>query len=182
MKIVFKIDEDDPRNPGVIADCTGDNAGDSVGPSADGFETYGVTGVALVTFVLLAVPDAGLQAMLLVWIFTVRAAMILAAWAAYGINAAWCRARFGDAERMNFETPLTTLVWLTSALCIALTYLSTWLVLGGQELDYGCAWPRSSPAEPSRGRSSPNWSRSSPPPAPSTSARPSSPRARAAPA
>ena len=132
MKIVFKIDEDDPRNPGVIADCTGDNAGDSVGPSADGFETYGVTGVALVTFVLLAVPDAGLQAMLLVWIFTVRAAMILAAWAAYGINAAWCRARFGDAERMNFETPLTTLVWLTSALCIALTYLSTWLVLGGQ--------------------------------------------------
>ena len=132
MKIVFKIDEDDPRNPGVIADCTGDNAGDSVGPSADGFETYGVTGVALVTFVLLAVPDAGLQAMLLVWIFTVRAAMILAAWAAYGINAAWCRARFGDAERMNFETPLTTLVWLTCALCIALTYLSTWLVLGGQ--------------------------------------------------
>ena len=132
MKIVFKIDEDDPRNPGVIADCTGDNAGDSVGPSADGFETYGVTGVALVTFVLLAVPDTRLQAMLLVWIFTVRAAMILAAWAAYGINAAWCRARFGDAERMNFETPLTTLVWLTSALCIALTYLSTWLVLGGQ--------------------------------------------------
>ena len=132
MKIVFKIDEDDPRNPGVIADCTGDNAGDSVGPSADGFETYGVTGVALVTFVLLAVPDTRLQAMLLVWIFTVRAAMILAAWAAYGINAAWCRARFGDADRMNFETPLTTLVWLTSALCIVLTYLSTWLVLGGQ--------------------------------------------------
>ena len=132
MKIVFKIDEDDPRNPGVIADCTGDNAGDSVGPSADGFETYGVTGVALVTFVLLAVPDTRLQALLLVWIFTVRAAMILAAWAAYGINAAWCRARFGDAERMNFETPLTTLVWLTSALCIALTYLATWLVLAGQ--------------------------------------------------
>ena len=132
MKIVFKIDEDDPRNPGVIADCTGDNAGDSVGPSADGFETYGVTGVALVTFVLLAVSDARLQALLLVWIFTVRAAMILAAWAAYGINAAWCRARFGDAERMNFETPLTTLVWLTSALCIALTYLATWLVLAGQ--------------------------------------------------
>ena len=121
MKIVFKIDEDDTRNPGVIADCTGDNA-----------ETYGVTGVALVTFVLLAVSDARLQALLLVWIFTVRAAMILAAWAAYGINAAWCRARFGDAERMNFETPLTTLVWLTSALCIALTYLATWLVLAGQ--------------------------------------------------
>ena len=124
MKIVFKIDEDDPRNPGVIADCTGDNAGDSVGPSADGFETYGVTGVALVTFVLLAVPEAGLQARLLVWIFTVRAAMIIAAWAAYGINA-------GDAERMNFETPLTTLVWLTSVLCITLTYAATWIVLGG---------------------------------------------------
>ena len=131
MKIVFKIDEDDPRNPGVIADCTGDNAGDSVGPSADGFETYGVTGVALVTFVLLAVPDPALQARLLVWIFTVRAAMILAAWAAYAINKAWVRLRYADAERMNFETPLTTLVWLTSALCIVLTYAATWLVLSG---------------------------------------------------
>ena len=131
MKIVFKIDEDDPRNPGVIADCTGDNAGDSVGPSADGFETYGVTGVALVTFVLLAVPDPALQARLLVWIFTVRAAMILAAWAAYAINKTWVRLRYADAERMNFETPLTTLVWLTSALCIILTYAATWLVLSG---------------------------------------------------
>ena len=131
MKIVFKIDEDDPRNPGVIADCTGDNAGDSVGPSADGFETYGVTGVALVTFVLLAVPDPALQARLLVWIFTVRAAMILAAWAAYAINKTWVRLRYADAERMNFETPLTTLVWLTSALCIVLTYAATWLVLSG---------------------------------------------------
>ena len=131
MKIVFKIDEDDPRNPGVIADCTGDNAGDSVGPSADGFETYGVTGVALVTFVLLAVPDPALQARLLVWIFTVRAAMILAAWAAYAVNKTWVRLRYADAERMNFETPLTTLVWLTSALCIVLTYAATWLVLSG---------------------------------------------------
>ena len=131
MKIVFKIDEDDPRNPGVIADCTGDNAGDSVGPSADGFETYGVTGVALVTFVLLAVPDPALQARLLVWIFTVRAAMILAAWAAYAINKTWVRLRYADTERMNFETPLTTLVWLTSALCIVLTYAATWLVLSG---------------------------------------------------
>ena len=131
MKIVFKIDEDDPRNPGVIADCTGDNAGDSVGPSADGFETYGVTGVALVTFVLLAVPDPALQARLLVWIFTVRAAMILAAWAAYAVNKTWVRLRYADAERMNFETPLTTLVWLTSALCIILTYAATWLVLSG---------------------------------------------------
>ncbi|WP_259390752.1 sodium-translocating pyrophosphatase [Actinomyces sp. 2119] len=131
MKIVFKIDEDDPRNPGVIADCTGDNAGDSVGPSADGFETYGVTGVALVTFILLAVEDPGLQATLLVWLFTVRSAMILAAWAAYAVNSAWTRARYGTAERMSFETPLTTLVWLTSLLCVALTYLTTWLVLGG---------------------------------------------------
>ena len=130
MKIVFKIDEDDPRNPGVIADCTGDNAGDSVGPSADGFETYGVTGVALVTFVLLAVNDPVLQATLLVWLFTVRSAMILAAWAAYALNGTWVRARYGDADRMNFETPLSTLVWLTSAFCIVLTYLTTWFVLG----------------------------------------------------
>lgn len=131
MKIVFKIDEDDPRNPGVIADCTGDNAGDSVGPSADGFETYGVTGVALVTFVLLAVPDVALQATLLVWIFTVRAAMILAAWAAYGINGAWVRSKFGDADELDFELPLTTLVWLTSILCVVLVYATTWFVLGG---------------------------------------------------
>ncbi|VEG30093.1 Putative K(+)-stimulated pyrophosphate-energized sodium pump [Actinomyces howellii] len=130
MKIVFKIDEDDPRNPGVIADCTGDNAGDSVGPSADGFETYGVTGVALVTFVLLAVDDPGLQATLLVWLFSVRAAMIVAAWAAYALNSAWTRHRYARAERMNFEMPLSTLVWLTSVLCIALTYLTTWVVLG----------------------------------------------------
>ncbi|MDO4888852.1 MAG: sodium-translocating pyrophosphatase [Actinomycetaceae bacterium] len=130
MKIVFKIDEDDPRNPGVIADCTGDNAGDSVGPSADGFETYGVTGVALVTFILLAVEDPTLKATMLVWIFVVRAAMILAAWVAYGLNAAWARAKWGEADRMNFETPLTSLVWMTSALCIALTYLVSWAVLG----------------------------------------------------
>lgn len=129
MKIVFKIDEDDPRNPGVIADCTGDNAGDSVGPSADGFETYGVTGVALVTFILLAVDDVTLQSTLLVWIFAVRAVMILGAAAAYWINAFWVRAKFGLAKRMNFETPLTTLVWITSIICIALVYLTTWFVL-----------------------------------------------------
>lgn len=132
MKIVFKIDEDDPRNPGVIADCTGDNAGDSVGPSADGFETYGVTGVALVTYVILAVPDISLQALLLVWIFTVRAAMIIGAALAYGINAAWAKGRYGNASRMNFETPLTTLVWLTSILCIVLVYVVTFFVLGDQ--------------------------------------------------
>lgn len=132
MKIVFKIDEDDPRNPGVIADCTGDNAGDSVGPSADGFETYGVTGVALVTYVILAVPDPSTQALLLVWIFTVRAAMIIGAALAYAINAVWVKGRYGDAKRMNFETPLTTLVWLTSILCIVLIFLVTFFVVGEQ--------------------------------------------------
>ncbi|MDO5746176.1 MAG: sodium-translocating pyrophosphatase [Actinomycetaceae bacterium] len=132
MKIVFKIEEDDPRNPGVIADCTGDNAGDSVGPSADGFETYGVTGVALVTFILLAVPSDNptLQSVLLLWIFTVRAAMILAAVAAYGINSAWVKAKWGDAKKMNFETPLSTLVWLTSIVCIMAVFGVTWFILG----------------------------------------------------
>ncbi|WP_312349591.1 sodium-translocating pyrophosphatase [Actinomyces sp.] len=130
MKIVFKIDEDDPRNPGVIADCTGDNAGDSVGPSADGFETYGVTGVALITFVLLAVHDPALQATLLVWIFVVRAAMIIASALAYAVNARWALSRWRSAKRMNFEAPLTSLVWLTSVLCIVITYATTWFVLG----------------------------------------------------
>ena len=130
MKIVFKIDEDDPRNPGVIADCTGDNAGDSVGPSADGFETYGVTGVALITFVLLAVHDPALQATLLVWIFVVRAAMIIASALAYVVNARWALSRWRSAKRMNFEAPLTSLVWLTSVLCIVITYATTWFVLG----------------------------------------------------
>lgn len=133
MKIVFKIDEDDPRNPGVIADCTGDNAGDSVGPSADGFETYGVTGVALVTFILLAVPNSNptLQALLLIWIFVVRAAMIFAAAGAYALNSAWVKSKWGNAKRMNFETPLTTLVWLTSIVCIAVVFIITWFILGG---------------------------------------------------
>ena len=137
MKIVFKIDEDDPRNPGVIADCTGDNAGDSVGPSADGFETYGVTGVALVTFILLAVDDASMQALLLVWIFTVRAAMVVASAIAYAINHAWAAHRYSDAKEMNFETPLTTLVWLTSAICIAFTFATTGAVLGHGENGLG---------------------------------------------
>lgn len=132
MKIVFKIDEDDPRNPGVIADCTGDNAGDSVGPSADGFETYGVTGVALVTFVILAVPEPGLQALILVWIFVVRAAMIIGAALAYALNSAWVRTRYREAARMNFETPLTSLVWVTSIMCIIFTYAVTWFVMGEQ--------------------------------------------------
>ncbi len=129
MKIVFKIKEDDARNPGVIADCTGDNAGDSVGPSADGFETYGVTGVALVTFVLLGVQDPAVQASLLVWIFVVRAVMIVASAASYQLNDLWTARRYRDADRMDFERPLSNLVWLTSAACIVATFLTTWFVL-----------------------------------------------------
>jgi len=122
MKIVFKIKEDDARNPGVIADCTGDNAGDSVGPSADGFETYGVTGVALITFIILGVKDPIVQVQLLVWIFVIRVMMLIAAAAAYFINSLIARARYGNAEKMNFEAPLTSLVWITSLISIGLTY------------------------------------------------------------
>jgi len=123
MKIVFKIKEDDARNPGVIADCTGDNAGDSVGPSADGFETYGVTGVALITFILLGVSNPVVQVQLLVWIFVIRIAMLVASAVAYFINAGIANARFGKANKMNFESPLTSLVWITSAVSIAMTFL-----------------------------------------------------------
>jgi K(+)-stimulated pyrophosphate-energized sodium pump len=123
MKIVFKIKEDDARNPGVIADCTGDNAGDSVGPSADGFETYGVTGVALITFILLAVRDPLVQVQLLVWIFTMRVMMVISSAVGYFINAAIAKSRYSAARKFNFEAPLTTLVWLTSILSIALTYV-----------------------------------------------------------
>jgi K(+)-stimulated pyrophosphate-energized sodium pump len=123
MKIVFKIKEDDVRNPGVIADCTGDNAGDSVGPSADGFETYGVTGVALITFILLAVPDPVVQVQLLVWIFAMRVMMVISSGIGYFINGAIAKARYSQVAKMNFETPLTTLVWLTSILSIVLTYV-----------------------------------------------------------
>jgi K(+)-stimulated pyrophosphate-energized sodium pump len=122
MKIVFKIKEDDARNPGVIADCTGDNAGDSVGPSADGFETYGVTGVALITFILLGVKSPTVQVQLLVWIFVMRIAMLVASAAAYFLNDLIAKARFGNADKMNFEAPLTSLVWITSAVSIAMTY------------------------------------------------------------
>ena len=123
MKIVFKIKEDDVRNPGVIADCTGDNAGDSVGPSADGFETYGVTGVALITFIMLAVPNPTVQVQLLVWIFSMRVMMVISSAAGYFINGAIAKAKFGNSDKFNFETPLTTLVWLTSILSIILTYI-----------------------------------------------------------
>ncbi|MGH2524337.1 MAG: sodium/proton-translocating pyrophosphatase, partial [Anaerolineales bacterium] len=123
MKIVFKIKEDDARNPGVIADCTGDNAGDSVGPSADGFETYGVTGVALITFILLAIKDPAVQVQLLVWLFVMRIMMLVASAAAYFLNEALAKGRYGSADKMNFEAPLTSLVWITSFISIALTYV-----------------------------------------------------------
>jgi K(+)-stimulated pyrophosphate-energized sodium pump len=129
MKIVFKIKEDDARNPGVIADCTGDNAGDSVGPSADGFETYGVTGVALITFILLGVKNTDVQVQLLVWIFVMRVMMLVASAISYFLNAAIAKARFGNADDMNFETPLTTLVWLTSLVSIALTFLVSFYII-----------------------------------------------------
>ncbi len=129
MKIVFRIKEDDARNPGVIADCTGDNAGDSVGPSADGFETYGVTGVALITFILLGVSNPTTQVQLLVWIFVMRIAMLVASAASYFINGAIARARYLNVDHMNFEAPLTSLVWLTSIVSIAMTYVISWLVI-----------------------------------------------------
>jgi K(+)-stimulated pyrophosphate-energized sodium pump len=129
MKIVFKIKEDDARNPGVIADCTGDNAGDSVGPSADGFETYGVTGVALITFILLGVHDAVIQVQLLVWIFVMRIMMLVASAAAYFLNAAIAKAKYSNAREMNFETPLTSLVWITSGVSVALTYVVSYFII-----------------------------------------------------
>ncbi len=138
MKIVFKIKEDDARNPGVIADCTGDNAGDSVGPSADGFETYGVTGVALITFILLAVSDPQVQVKLLVWIFVMRVMMLFSSAGAYFINDLMARAKYGKADNMNYEAPLTSLVWITSIVSIVLTYLVSWYMI--PELGDGTLW------------------------------------------
>jgi K(+)-stimulated pyrophosphate-energized sodium pump len=138
MKIVFNIKEDDARNPGVIADCTGDNAGDSVGPSADGFETYGVTGVALISFILLAVPKEAVQVQLLVWIFVMRVMMIVASGASYFINDAVARGRYANATKMNFEHPLTSLVWITSIVSVVLTYLVSWWLIPG--LGDGTLW------------------------------------------
>src|SRR5690349_4086787 len=134
MKIVFKIKEDDARNPGVIADCTGDNAGDSVGPSADGFETYGVTGVALITFIVLAVKEPLVQAQLLVWIFAMRVMMVISSGLSYFINFAIAKARYRDVDEMNYEAPLTSLVWLTSIVSIVATYIVSYAMvpdLGG---------------------------------------------------
>ena len=138
MKIVFKIKEDDARNPGVIADCTGDNAGDSVGPSADGFETYGVTGVALITFILLAVKEPTTQVQLLVWIFVMRVAMLVSSSGAYFLNGIIAKARYANSEEMDFEAPLTSLVWLTSIVSIILTYIVTYLMI--PNLGDGTLW------------------------------------------
>jgi K(+)-stimulated pyrophosphate-energized sodium pump len=129
MKIVFNIKEDDARNPGVIADCTGDNAGDSVGPTADGFETYGVTGVALITFILVAVKEPVVQIQLLVWIFVMRLLMIIASAVAYWINDAWASKKYAAAQKMNFEAPLTVLVWITSIISVAMTFVFSYLLI-----------------------------------------------------
>jgi K(+)-stimulated pyrophosphate-energized sodium pump len=159
MKIVFNIKEDDARNPGVIADCTGDNAGDSVGPTADGFETYGVTGVALITFILVAFPNIpGLaafapdgtladpgewtQMVLLVWLFGMRIVMILASVGSYLVNEAITKAKYLTADTMNFEHPLTVLVWLTSLVSVGLTFLVSYFLIGTGDstLPYGLWW------------------------------------------
>lgn len=138
MKIIFNIKEDDARNPGVIADCTGDNAGDSVGPTADGFETYGVTGVALISFILLAVKDPIVQVQLLVWIFVMRLMMIIASSFSYWVNGVIAEAKYSKVTRMDFEIPLTSLVWITSFVSIALTYLSSYLLISN--LGDGSLW------------------------------------------
>ncbi|HEV7730513.1 MAG TPA: sodium-translocating pyrophosphatase [Candidatus Binatia bacterium] len=129
MKIVFNIKEDDARNPGVIADCTGDNAGDSVGPTADGFETYGVTGVALISFILLAVPDATTQVQLIVWLFAMRIMMVVASGLSYMLNESIVTSRYGSAAKMDYEQPLTQLVWLTSIVSVVITYIVSYLLI-----------------------------------------------------
>lgn len=129
MKIVFNIKEDDPRNPGVIADCTGDNAGDSIGPTADGFETYGVTGVALISFIILAVFNVEMQAQFIVWIFVMRLLMLFTSVFSYYINNAISSAKFKNKAAFNFETPLTSLVWITSIVSIVATYFASYLLL-----------------------------------------------------
>ncbi|MCX6604761.1 MAG: sodium-translocating pyrophosphatase [Acidobacteria bacterium] len=144
MKIVFKIKEDDARNPGVIADCVGDNAGDSVGPSADGFETYGVTGVALISFILLAVTKEEVRLQLLVWIFVMRVVMVVASALSYFINEAWAKSKYANVDKMNFETPLTTLVWLTSFISVGLTYLVSSMLIPTLGGDMSLWWKLSS--------------------------------------
>src|SRR5262245_13070319 len=130
MKIVFNVKEDDPRNPGVIADCTGDNAGDSVGPTADGFETYGVTGVALISFITLAVKDVDIQAKLIVWIFAMRFLMDFMSGVSYFLNQAISEAQYKGKKEFNFEAPLTRLIWIASILCIATSFGMSYLLIG----------------------------------------------------
>ena len=137
MKIAFKVKEDDPRNPGVIADCTGDNAGDSVGPTADGFETYGVTGVALISFITLAVPSVDVQAKLIVWIFAMRFLMDLMSGIAYFVNQGISQAKYRGVKEFNFEHPLSRLIWIAATLCIVTSFGMSWLLIrdlsaGGQ--------------------------------------------------
>jgi len=131
MKIVFNVKEDDPRNPGVIADCTGDNAGDSVGPTADGFETYGVTGVALIAFITLAVPSIEIQAMLIVWIFAMRFLMDFMSGVSYFINQAISEKQYGHLTEFDFEKPLTRLIWIAAGLCISTSFFMSWLLIRG---------------------------------------------------
>jgi K(+)-stimulated pyrophosphate-energized sodium pump len=144
MKIAFKIKEDDARNPGVIADCTGDNAGDSVGPSADGFETYGVTGVALISFILLAVTNPLVQVQLLVWIFVMRVMMVVSSAVSYFINEAIAKARYETLDKFNYEAPLTFLVWLTSIISIVLTYIVSYFLIPELGGDSSLWWKLSS--------------------------------------
>ena len=140
MKIVFKIKEDDARNPGVIADCTGDNAGDSIGPTADGFETYGVTGVALITFIMLAMSSPAVQSSLLVWIFAMRILMVVASGVAYLVNERMTVKKYATASHFDYEEPLTRLVWVTSAISIVGTYLASVLLIPGLAGDGHLWW------------------------------------------
>lgn len=135
MKVIFKIGEDDPRNPGVIADCTGDNAGDSVGPTADGFETYGVTGVALISFIILVLGNnVDTQALLIAWIFAMRILMVFTSVLSYGINHAISAAKYKNSKNFNFETPLTSLVWITSIISIIVTFCISYLLLNNNSV------------------------------------------------
>ena len=135
MKVIFKIGEDDPRNPGVIADCTGDNAGDSVGPTADGFETYGVTGVALISFIILVLgKNVDTQALLIAWIFAMRILMVFTSVLSYGINHAISAAKYKNSKNFNFETPLTSLVWITSIISIIITFGISYLLLNNNSV------------------------------------------------
>jgi K(+)-stimulated pyrophosphate-energized sodium pump len=141
MKIVFKLPEDDPKNPGVIADCTGDNAGDSVGPTADGFETYGVTGVALIAFLALALVTTPLMcATLIIWLFAMRILMVITSVVSYGINDVFSRVKYGSLKDFDLEAPLTWLVWITSLVSIGVTYAASWWLLGNQQAHPGLWW------------------------------------------